>query len=700
MQVPVTYSVDGDIALIRIENPPVNALGYEVRRCIIAALDRASATSSVRAIVLSGSGRTFSAGADITEFGKLSNEFSFSELNRRCETLAKPIVAAIHGWALGGGFEMALSCHARVASSEAQLGLPEVNLGLIPGAGGTQRLPRLIGPLAALELIVTGKQIGALNAAKMGIVDLIVDENLLDEAKAYARALADGGKTLLALRDRDEKIAEVRSDPSGFDAHAKELTKRARGLDAPLACVKAVRIALDTPFDEALHKERAIFDELMSGVQSKSQRHLFFAEREAAKVAGLGKDVKPRDVRKVAVVGAGTMGGGIAMSFLKGGIPVTLLEMNQEALERGLGVIRKNYDISVARGSLTTQARDQRFARLSGTTRYEDLAEADIIIEAVFEDMLVKKEVFVKLDRVAKKGAILASNTSYLDINEVAAVTSRPADVLGLHFFSPANVMRLLEIVRGDQTTPDVLATAITVAKRIAKVPVVVGVCHGFVGNRMLAARSTENENLLLEGAMPETVDKVFSDFGFPMGPFAMLDLAGLDIGWHMRKSRSDKISIVDTLCEAGRFGQKTSKGFYLYEAGSRTPMADPWISLLIEEKSCQSGISRREIPAQEIVERTIYPMINEGARLLEEGIAARPSDIDLVWVNGYGFPIGKGGPMFWADHVGLAKILERLEYWHRRTRKAVFEPAALLKSLVRSGDSFAALQLKLQTVP
>lgn len=691
MKGPVTYSLDGDVAVICNESPPVNASSREVRSGLIAALDRAAAASGVSAVVLAGSGRTFSAGADITEFGKRSTEPSFFEVNRRCETLGKPIVAAIHGTALGGGLEMALSCHLRVASPDAQVGLPEVKLGL-PGAGGTQRLPRLIGPVAALDVIVSGKPIGATRAAKLGIVDHIVEGDLLIAATACARALADSGKTPVALRDREEKIAPVRLDRSAFDAHAKELTRRARGLDAPVACVKAVRIALDTPFDEGLCKEGTIFNELMNGAQSKAQRHLFFAEREAVKIVGVGKEAKLRKVRKVAIVGAGTMGGGIAMSFIDGGIPVTLLEISQEALDRGLSVIRKSYGISVERGSLSAVERDQRVAMLSGTTRYEDLTEADLIIEAIFEDMSVKKNVFGKLDRVAKAGAIIASNTSYLNINEIAAATNRPADVLGLHFFSPANVMRLLEIARGDKMAPDVLATALALAKRIGKVPVVVGVCHGFVGNRMLAARSTEDEALLLEGAMPEDVDRIFTDFGFPMGPFAMLDLAGLDIGRHNRKS-GNKITISDMLCEVGRFGQKASRGFYSYEAGSRTPMPDPWVRSLIEENSRRHGSRRRDIPGQEIIERTIYPMINEGARILDEGIAARSSDIDLVWVNGYGFPVGKGGPMFWADHEGLGRILKRLERWHIRTGKPVFEPAPLLKRLVCSGGSFADLQ-------
>ncbi|UCI31926.1 3-hydroxyacyl-CoA dehydrogenase NAD-binding domain-containing protein [Mesorhizobium sp. B4-1-4] len=685
----VTYSVDGDVAVFTIDNPPVNALSDVVRSGIVGAMNQAESDPAVRAIVLTGSGRTFSAGVDITEFGKPPKEPPLREVNRRCEMSTKPVVVAFHGWALGGGLEMALCCRARVASPDAHIGLPEVKLGLIPGAGGTQRLPRLIGPEAALDVIVPGKPVGAANALEIGIIDRIVEGDLLEGAKAFARELVHSRETPAAVRDRDEKLATARSNPSTFDAHAKELTKRARGLDAPLACVKAVRMALDTPFDEALDKERAIFIELMNSLQSKAQRHLFFAEREAAKVEGVGRDVKPRKICKAAVIGAGTMGGGIAMSLINAGIPVTLLEMNQEALDRGFGVIRRNYDISVERGSLTAEVRDRRMALLTGTTRYENLADAEIVIEAVFEDMAVKKQIFGALNKVAKPGAILASNTSFLNVDEIAATTDRPEDVLGLHFFSPANVMRLLEIVRGGKTAPDVLATALSVAKRIDKVPVVVGVCHGFVGNRMLAARSAENEDLLIEGATPEAIDKVFTDFGFPMGPFAMGDLAGLDIGWRNRKALGKTAAVADALCELGRFGQKTGKGFYLYEAGSRIPVVDPFVGSLIEEKSREAVVNRREISPIEVIERTIYPMINEGARILEEGIAARPSDIDVVWVNGYGFPIGKGGPMFWADHEGLSKIVERLEYWHGRTGKVAFEPAALLKRLAQSDACF-----------
>lgn len=683
------YEVDGSVAVITINNPPVNAFGYDVRRGVIDAMDRAEADSAVTGVVLTGGGRTFSGGADITEFGKTPREPSLADVNTRCETMSKPVVAAIHGFAFGGGLEVSLSCHGRIAMADVKLGLPEVKLGLIPGAGGTQRLPRLIGPEAALDVIVPGNPVSAQKALKVGILDRIADIDLLEDAKAFARDLAAGGMPT-ALRDREDKLEAARRDPSGFEAHAAKLTKKAKGLEAPHACVRAVRLAIDTPFEEALAKEREIFIELMNGEQSKSQRHLFFAEREANKVPGIGKDVRPRAVKTAAVIGAGTMGGGIAMALANGGIPVTILEMSQEAIDRGMAVIHRNYDTSVKRGSISEAVRDERLARLGTTTSYEDIADCDLVIEAVFEEMSVKKDVFGKLDEVMKPGAVLASNTSYLDVDDIAQMTKRPADVLGMHFFSPANVMKLLEIVRGKETAPDVVATALALGKQIGKVPVVVGVCHGFVGNRMLSARSSENEPLLLEGASPSDVDNAFLDFGFSMGPFAMGDLAGLDIGWRNRKSLGQTAVIFDALCEEGRFGQKTGKGFYSYEDGPRDAKPDPWVDALIAEKAKELGVNRRSIDATEIIERTIYPMINEGARILEEGIALRPSDIDIVWINGYAFPVGKGGPMFWAEQAGLAHIVERLEYWHGKTGNPVFEPAALLRKAAQSGQSLA----------
>lgn len=674
---------DGDVAIATIDNPPVNALSFHVREPLMKALVELRDDSSVAAIIIACAGRTFVAGADITEFGKPVQQPDLRAIVAMLETIAKPTVAAIHGTALGGGLELALGCHFRVADAGAKLGLPEVKLGLLPGGGGTVRLPRLVGAVKALKMIVSGAPIGAAEAHAAGLVDAVFEGDLTTHVVNFAREIARKGGPFTPVRDRDEGLGET--DLAAFDAEAADLARKARGLEAPIACAQAVRNAVTLPFDEALAAERALFAGLVASDQSRAQRHLFFAEREAAKLPG--KDTPKRRIGRVGVIGAGTMGGGIAMAFANGGYPVTLLETSQEALQRGLATIDRNYAVSVSRGSLTEDARRQRLAQFKGSTDYADLADCDLIVEAVFEDMAVKKEVFDKLEAIARPGAILATNTSYLDINEIAASTSRPQDVLGLHFFSPANVMKLLEIARADKTAPDALATVVDLARRIGKVAVVVGVCHGFVGNRMLAARGAESEALLLEGATPRQIDQVFTDFGWPMGPFQMGDLAGLDIGWRNRKARGQTADIADTLCELGRFGQKTGRGFYLYEAGTRTPVPDPEVEALIRDKAAEKGIAPRTIGAAEIIERTLYPLVNEGAKILEEGIAARASDIDVVWVNGYGFPIGKGGPMFWAGLEGAGKIIERLEYWHQRTGKDVFKPAPLLRRMAETGS-------------
>lgn len=691
MSSTVSVSHADNIAVVTIDNPPVNALGYNLRKPLHDALGELRDDAAVAAIVVTCAGRTFIAGADITEFGKPMQSPSLPDLIEMLESIMKPTVAAIHGTALGGGLELALGCHFRVADAGAKLGLPEVKLGLLPGAGGTQRLPRIVGPEKAVRMIVSGNPIGAAEAHADGLVDAVCSENLVDNAIALAKEKVASAAALVHVRERDEKLTVARNNLAALDAVIADATKKARGLEAPLICAQSVRNAVTLPFEDGLAAEREFFIKLVTGEQSAAQRHLFFAERQAAKVEGVGKDVRPRQISRVAVIGAGTMGGGIAMSFINGGIPVTVLEMNQEALDRGFATISKNYDISVSRGSLSEEAKARRLSLLTGVTSYDDLADADLIIEAVFEEMAVKKEVFGKLDAVAKPGAILASNTSYLDVDEIAASTKRSGDVVGTHFFSPANVMRLLEIVRGKQTSADVLATLLGVARVIRKVPVVVGVCHGFVGNRMLSARSAEAEDILLEGALPQDVDKALTDFGFPMGQYAMADLAGLDIGWRTRKSLGTTAAIADSLCEEGRYGQKTGKGYYLYNEGSRKPEADPQVEALIEKVSAGRNLARRKIEADEIIERTLYPMVNEGARILEEGIAARSSDIDIVWANGYGFPIGKGGPMFWADSVGLAKIVERLEHWHGETGKDVYKPAKFLKELAASGKTFTA---------
>ncbi|AZO72847.1 MULTISPECIES: 3-hydroxyacyl-CoA dehydrogenase NAD-binding domain-containing protein [unclassified Mesorhizobium] len=682
MSSSVSVAIESGMAVVTIDNPPVNALSFHVRKPLYEALATLRDDLAARAIVIACAGRTFVAGADITEFGKPVEQPELRAIVALLETIAKPTVAAIHGTALGGGLELALGCHFRVADAGARLGLPEVKLGLLPGGGGTVRLPRLVGAAKALGMIVSGAPISAYEAKAAGLVDAVFDGDLLAEAVRFADEMADRGGPFIAVRDRNDRLLET--DLAAFDAQAAGLARKARGLEAPLACAEAVRNAITLPFDEALAAERQAFAKLVSGDQSRAQRHLFFAEREAAKVPG--KDLQRRKIERVGIIGAGTMGGGIAMAFANGGFPVTLLETNAEALQRGLAMIDKNYAVSVSRGSLTEEAKRQRLGLFKGSTDYADLADCDLIIEAVFEDMAAKKEVFGRLDAVARPGAILATNTSYLDVDEIAGATARPQDVLGMHFFSPANVMKLLEIVRAEKTAPDALATVADLARRIGKVAVVVGVCHGFVGNRMLSARGAENEALLLEGATPAQVDKVFTDFGWPMGPFQMGDLAGLDISWRNRKARGLTAVIADTLCEEGRFGQKTGRGWYRYEGGSREPVADVEVAELIRAKAAEQGIAQREIGADEIIERMLYPLVNEGAKILEEGIAARASDIDVVWVNGYGFPVGKGGPMFWAGLEGATRILERLEHWHGRTGRAIFEPAPVLRRFAETG--------------
>ncbi|CAN0653747.1 3-hydroxyacyl-CoA dehydrogenase [Nitratireductor aquimarinus] len=685
----VKITRDNGIAILTLDNPPVNALGHALRAPLFEALQQAKADDAVQAIVITCAGRTFIAGADISEFGKPPKEPSLPDLIAMLESIDKPTVAAIHGTALGGGLELALGCHYRVADKSAMIGLPEVNLGLIPGAGGTVRLPRLVGPEAALKMIVSGKPIGMDEAVRLGAVDRLAKTGLLAEAIAFAREKAASGNAHPHIRARAEKLAV---DLAAFDEAVRAVTKKARGLTAPHTAAEAVRNAITMEFDAALDRERELFLERRDSAESAAQRHLFFATREATKVPGVGRETEARKIARAGVIGAGTMGAGIAMALANGGIPVTILEMNEDAIARGLAHVEKTYAGSVKRGSIAPEEKEARIARISGTTDYADLSDCDIVIEAVFEDMGVKRQVFTALDSVLKPGAILASNTSYLDVNEIAATTKRPQDVVGLHFFSPAHVMKLLEIVRGDETAPEVIKTALTLARKIGKVPVVVGVCNGFVGNRMLAARREQNEDLLLSGATPEQVDRVFTDFGWPMGPFQMVDLAGLDISWKHRQSLGLTAPIADTLCEAGHFGQKAGRGFYLYEEGSRTPKPDPFVQELIEKKAAELGVERREISADEITERTLYPMINEGAKILEERIAARASDIDVVWVNGYGFPVAKGGPMFWAERFGIRTIVERLEHWHQKTGNPLFEPAPLLRQLALTGGGFADL--------
>ncbi|MBN9595799.1 MAG: enoyl-CoA hydratase/isomerase family protein [Afipia sp.] len=680
------------VAIVTVNSPPVNALSAAVRKGIADGVKSAQADDSVKAIVIACAGRTFIAGADITEFGKPPQSPSLHEVIEVIENSSKPVIAAIHGTALGGGLELALGAHFRVATKDAKLGLPEVKLGLLPGAGGTQRLPRAVGPEMAVTMIVGGNPISAAEALKNGLIEEIVDGEPAVGGEAFARKVLAEKRPLRKLRDDDSKLAAAKADKSIFTNAAAAANKRNRGLEAPLAAAEAVSHSLDQPFDQALKSERELFMKLMNGDQSKAQRYAFFSEREAAKVSGVPDGTKARDVKQVAIIGAGTMGGGIAMSFANAGIPVTLIETGDEQLKRGLGIMQKNYEATAARGGIPADAPAKRMGLIKGVVGIENVKDADLIIEAVFETMAIKKDVFGKLDQFAKPGAVLATNTSYLNINDIAAMTKRPQDVLGMHFFSPANVMKLCEIVRGEKTAPDALMTAVAIAKRIAKVPVVVGVCDGFVGNRMLAARGKQAEKFLFEGALPQQVDAVLTKFGMPMGPFAMGDLAGLDIGWRSRQDRGIKSEIADAICEAGRFGQKTGKGYYKYEAGSRSPLPDPEIEKLIEETTAKLGIKRRQIDDQEILERLMYPMINEGARILEEKIAARPSDIDVVWLYGYGWPIYRGGPMFYADQVGLKKIAERLSFYAKQTNDPSLEPTPLLKRLADEGKTFASL--------
>lgn len=685
MSGPVEFRKDGDVALVVVDNPPVNALRQAVRAGLVEAFARARDDGAVSAVVLGCAGRTFVAGADITEFDKPLLEPGLSDVIAFLDAMNKPVVAALFGTPLGGGLELALGCHYRVADAKTRLGLPEIKLGLIPGAGGTQRLPRLAGMAKAMPMILSGDPIPAAEALKAGIVDGIADGDVMQAAIAFARRIA--AKRPLP-RARDKNVAL----DGDFNSLSAPFVKRARGLDAPLAAIEALRGALELPIDEGLKRERESFMRLRGGDQSKAQRHIFFAEREAAKVADLPKGVKPREIKQAAVIGAGTMGGGIAMCFANAGIPVAVVETGVDALSRGIEKIAAAYGSSVARGSMTGDEKQKRMARIEGATDIAAVANADIVIEAVFEEMDVKRSVFEKLRAAAKPDAILATNTSYLDVEAIAAAGGRPASTLGLHFFSPANVMRLIEIVRTKGVSHEVLASAISLARRIGKIPVVVGVCHGFVGNRMLRVRSIEAERLLLEGALPAQVDAAMTEFGFPMGPFATSDLAGLDISWRMRKAEGARADIADALCEAGRFGQKTMKGFYRYEPGSREPKPDADVAALIEKASARLGISRRVIENGEIVERLLFPMINEGARILEEGIAARPGDIDVIWVYGYGFPAWRGGPMFYADHIGLADVRDRLASFATATGNERHQPAPLLARLASEGRGFSSL--------
>jgi 3-hydroxyacyl-CoA dehydrogenase len=681
---------EGDIGVIVVDNPPVNAQNNAVRAGLLDAFTQARDDTAIKGVVLTCAGKTFVAGSDISEFGKKMQSPTTIDVIDAMESLGKPAVAAIFGTPMGGGLELALGCHFRIAAQNTKAALPEIKLGLMPGAGGTQRLPRLAGMEKAAAMILSGDPINAKDALACGLVDELFDGDPILAGVAFIKKVMAEKRPMVLARDRDDKLAAYRGDSKKFDELISSSIKRGRGgPKAPPMAVQALKDALDLPVAEALKRERAAFFVLVDTPESASLRHIFFAERDAAKVEGVPRDMKGAEVKKVAVIGAGTMGGGIAMSFANAGIAVTLIDTTQEALDRGLGVIAKNYRISAGRGGVTSEDVEKRIELIKGATDLAAVADADIVIEAVFEEMGLKQEIFGKLDNLAKPGAILATNTSYLDVNVIAEATKRPQDVLGLHFFSPANVMKLMETVRGAKTSPQVLATSLAVGRKIGKMPVVVGVGPGFVGNRMLRLRGIEAERVLLEGAMPYELDAATVQFGFAMGPLAVADMGGMDIGFRSRKATGLKAPIADQICEMGRFGQKTGRGYYIYEQGSRTPKRDDEVEQLIVDTSKRMGVTRRHFEPMEIVERLLFPMINEGARILEEKIAQNAGDIDVIWIHGYGFPTWRGGPMFYANTVGLDYVAKRLTEFARQTGDERHNPAALLAKLASEGGKF-----------
>jgi len=688
----------GSVLILKLNNPPVNGLGAALRTALVTAIKAGQADNEIDAFVVSGEGRMYSAGADIREFGSTppAGTPDLNDVIDSLEMSSKPVVSAIHGVAAGGGLELALGTHYRVADPKTRVGLPEVTLGILPGAGGTQRLPRLIDINKALDLITSGRLISAGEANTLGIIDEIADGDVLEAAVEAAERLATEGATPRRSRDQSVGIAAAKDNPSLFEDFAKTMAKAARGMNAPYACVRCVEAAATMDFDAGLKYEREEFNKLVSATESAAMRHAFFAEREVAKIPDVPASTPTKDITSAAIIGCGTMGGGIAMNFANVGIPVTIIETEQAALDRGLERIKGNYANTVSKGRLTQDAMDKRMALLTGATDMRAIGDADIVIEAVFEEMSVKKEIFAKIDAIAKPGAILATNTSTLDVDEIAAVTKRPEDVVGTHFFSPANVMRLLENVRGAKSSPETIASVMKLGKTINKVAVLVGVCDGFVGNRMLHQYGREANFLIEEGALPQQVDKVIFDFGFPMGPFTMGDMAGLDIGWAVRKRKAAErpsnqrySAVADRICEQGRFGQKTGAGWYRYEAGNRTPIPDPEIEALIVQASKDAGIERREISDEEVLKRCLYPLVNEGAKILEEGLAIRSSDIDVIWVHGYGFPRYRGGPMFWADTIGLDEVHETMRRYHAEHGE-LMRPANLLEKLAKEGKKFS----------
>jgi 3-hydroxyacyl-CoA dehydrogenase len=690
------YTSHGAVAVITLKYPPVNALSLGLRTAIADGVERATGDESIRAVVIVGSGGAFCGGADVSEFGlpAMSASPSLTDLCALIENSPKPVVAAINGLALGGGLELAMACHYRVAAAGAQLGQPEVKLGILPGAGGTQRLPRLVGLERALNMIVSGNPVSARDLAKTELLDSTVDGDVLAAATALAeRVIAE---KLPLKKARDLKI-DFPNAEAFLDFARASVAPLAKNYPAPLKCIDAVEAAVLKPFDEGMRTEGALFIELLNTEESKALRHAFFAMRAAAKIPDVPSSTPLRAIKSVAVIGAGTMGGGIAMNFANAGIPVTVLETTQAALDKGLSTVRKNYENTLKKGRLTQDEFDKRIQQITGTLSYDDIKTADLVIEAVFEDMQVKKQVFEKLDRAAKKGAILASNTSTLDVNKIADFTQRPQDVIGLHFFSPANVSKLLEIVRGAKSAKDVVATSMAVSKQIKKVGVISGVCDGFIGNRMMNAYFRQMELLLDVGALPQQIDKAMEKFGFAMGPFRVSDLAGNDILWYIRKrlyvEYPDRVfsKTPDRICELGRFGQKTGAGWYDYKPGDRAPIPSDLVNKIVLEESARLGLSRRKVGDEEIVQRALYSLINEGARILEEGIALRASDIDVVYLTGYGFPDFRGGPLFYADTVGLPNILRTMREFARGYQPDAWEPAPLLKQLAAEGKTFAS---------
>jgi 3-hydroxyacyl-CoA dehydrogenase len=679
----VRLETEGEIVLIIVDNPPVNALSWHVRQGLLDGMTKAVADGAA-GIVLICEGRTFIAGADISEFSGARTGPGLQEVQHVMENATVPVVAAIHGTALGGGLEVALCAHYRVAVTGAKFGLPEVNLGLLPGAGGTQRLPRLTGVPKALEMMTSGRHIGTAEAREAGLVDEVTDGDLRDAAIAFVRRAIAENMPLARVRDRDEKVLEARGNSELFAKFRASIARKTRGFLAPEYNIQCIEAAANLSFDEGLEVERRLFAELVSGPQSAAQRYGFFAQRAANKVPGIAPETPIVNVARCGVLGAGTMGGGIAMNFANVGIPVTIVERDQASLDRGLAVVRKNYERSAANGSIPASAVDERMALITGSTDKQDFADCDLVIEAVFENMELKKSIFAELDHICRPGAIMATNTSALDVNEIAAVTSRPESVIGMHFFSPANVMKLLEVVRGAKSSDTTVATAMAISKQINKIAVLVGVCHGFVGNRMLFMRGAEAERMILEGATPAQVDRVLYDFGFPMGPFAMSDLAGLDIGW--KEETSSSSTVREVLCENGRRGQKNGRGYYTYDPETRASTPDPEVEQLIRDFAISKGVEQREVSDQEVLERCLYPMVNEGAKILEEQIAIRGSDIDVVWVNGYGWPLYRGGPMHWADSIGLSEIVERIRHYSDALGGAHWELSPLLARLAADG--------------